>query len=203
MIRTGILAFLQLSLGLTALGQVRTPLNPAESFILTQGSTFSASGGANDAGTGPGKPSRIAADILEAQQIINRNHIDGRKLTAADTAKDAITGMLDSLDPHSSFFDAAEWKDLMDEQRSGYTGIGATIANFERGGVLDTFVLSTFPGSPASRLQLRYGDRIVAVNGERMTGSSSDVVRDKIRGGIGQLISRDHRTRVGSEAGDA
>lgn len=189
MIRTGILAFLQLSIASAALAQVRTPLNgPAESFILSPGSTFSASGGSTDARTGLAKPSRIAADILEAQQIIKDHHIDGKRLRSADTTKYAITGMLDSLDPHSSFYDAAEWKELMDEQRSGYTGIGATIASFERGGAVDTFILSTFPGSPAAKLQLRYGDRIVAVNGERMTGRSSDIVRDKIRGASGSTV---------------
>jgi carboxyl-terminal processing protease len=93
--------------------------------------------------------------------------------------------MLRSLDPHSNFYDAVEWKDLMDEERGSYSGMGASIGDFERDGVLNTYVLSTFPGSPAARAQLRFGDRILAINGESMTKAASDSVRDKIRGASG------------------
>jgi carboxyl-terminal processing protease len=77
---------------------------------------------------------------------------------------------------------------MMDEERSGYTGIGATIANFEIAGVTATYILSTFPGSPAERMQLRFGDRIIAVNGEKVSGESSNAVRDKIRGAAGTVF---------------
>lgn len=184
MIRTGIGVILQLFLAIGAAGQVRLPFDgPAESFILRSGSTFSASGGRRE--PVDGRPSPIAADILEVQKIIAGHHVNGDRLKLAELTKNAVAGMLDALDPHSSFYDRAEWAELMDEQRSGYTGIGATIANFERSGMLDTFVLSTFSGSPAADARLRYGDRIVAVNGEPMAGKTSDVVRDKIRGTAG------------------
>ena len=102
--------------------------------------------------------------------------------------KSALTGALRSLDPHSSFFDRAEWKDMLDEESSTYTGIGATIANFEESGSINTFILATFPGSPAARAMLRFGDKIIAVDGLKMTGQSSDAVRDKIRGASGTVM---------------
>ena len=170
--------------------QLKAPLSPdAEPFSIKLGSTFSASPGVSTGSAQPGtRPSRIAADILEAEAIIARSHINGRNLKPADLMHVAIDGMLGVLDPHSSFFSAAEWREMLEDQLSGYTGIGATIANFERGGVIDTFVLSTFPGSPAARAQLRFGDRVVAINGEKTTGLTSDVVRDKIRGAIGSAF---------------
>ncbi len=169
--------------------QVNTPLNPGvDPFSIKSGSTFSASGGSGSSSVGSiAKRSPIADDIREAEEIISRNFA-GSKVANAELTKDALTGMLRSLDPHSNFYDAAEWKDLLDEQRSGYTGIGASISNFDRGGVMDTYVLSTFPDSPAWRAQLRFGDRIVAINGEKMTGKTSDVVRDKIRGETGTAL---------------
>jgi len=181
MIRTFICAIFQLSLAATLAAQTKPSFDPAADFILKAGSTFSASGG----GEQPSRPSPLAAEIIELERLVQLNHIDGRKFSTEALTKNAVSGMLDVLDPHSNFYDVAEWKELMDEQRSGYTGIGATIANFERRGVVETYILSTFPGSPAARLQLRYGDRIVAVNGERMTGRTSDLVRDKIRGPAG------------------
>ncbi|MBK7393229.1 MAG: S41 family peptidase [Chloracidobacterium sp.] len=172
--------------------QLKSPLNaPAEPFSIKRGSTFTASGGS--ATIPPNaepetKTSRIAAEIRDAEDIIARNYIDGRKISRAEMTESALTGALHTLDPHSNFHGVADWKDLLDEQKSGYTGIGATIANFERSGVLDTFILATFPGSPASRAQLRYGDKIVAINGEKMTGKASDDVRDKIRGANGTVL---------------
>ena len=93
--------------------------------------------------------------------------------------------MLGVLDPHSRYYDAAEWYDLLDEQRSSYSGIGASIATFERAGVVGTYVIATFAGSPAARAGLRFGDRIAAVNREGVNGQGSDIVRDKLRGQTG------------------
>lgn len=165
------------------------PNAPVEPFSIKRGSTFSASGGSasvsTDSSENESTSKRIAADILEAEAIIKNNYISGQKITNNDLTKIALESSLLALDPHSSFYDAAEWRSLLDDQRSGYTGIGATIAGFERNGVTDTYVLATFPASAASRANLRYGDRIVAINGEKVTRLSSDVVRDKIRGNAG------------------
>jgi carboxyl-terminal processing protease len=167
--------------------EAQTPLTiPNEPFSIRQGSTFSASGGSPSYGTkAKSLPSGISADILEAEDIIARHHFGNRKAAASDLTKAALGGMLRVLDPHSNFYDAADWKGLLDEQRSGYSGIGATIANFEKSGVTDTYILSTFSDSPAARSALRFGDKVVAINGEVMSGRTSDFVRDKIRGPIG------------------
>ena len=172
---------------LTANAQLKAPLNPpVEPFSIKRGSAFAASGGLikSDVPT-TSKLTSIAAEIREAEEIISRNYLDGHLLNRSEMTKFALKGMLHSLDPHSNFYDAAQWNDLLDEERSTYSGIGASIANFERGGVMDTYVLSTFPGSPAIRAQLRFGDKIVAINGEKMSGKTSDIVRDKIRGETG------------------
>lgn len=167
--------------------QPEAPLNPPAEFSISSGSTFSASGRAANAwwGESAERPSPVAADIGEAAELIARYHIHGAAEPTNAVTKSAIKGMLRILDPHSNFYAPAEWKELLDEQRSGYTGIGATIANFETNGVTDTFILSIFPGSPASESHLRYGDKIVAIDDEKMTGRSSDMVRDKIRGTVG------------------
>ncbi len=159
--------------------QMEIPLNTAvDPFSIRHGSTFSASG---ESAT---KPARITNDIREARDLIIRNHIGG-DTSGAGLTKTALGGMLRSLDPHSNFYDANDWKEMLDEQSSGYAGIGATIADFENSGVTDTYILSTFPGSPAARSQLRYGDKIVEIDGEEMTGKELDFVRDRIRGPVG------------------
>jgi carboxyl-terminal processing protease len=173
--------------------QLNAPLNPpVEPFSLKQGSTFSASGGSpgshTESAASNAAISRLAAGIREAEEIIESNYAGAAKLRTAEMTKSTLTGMLHSLDPHSRFFDASEWRDLLDEQRSGYTGIGATIGGFEKNGSTDTYILSTFPGSPALKAQLRFGDKIVSINGERMTGKDSDFVRNKLRGPSGTVF---------------
>ncbi|MFT3745093.1 MAG: S41 family peptidase [Pyrinomonadaceae bacterium] len=169
----------------------KAPLNQADPFTLRNGSSFSASGGAGEqrTHTDPAefseKASKLAADIREAEALIAGNYIDRPLTSPNDLTKRSLDGMLRSLDPHSNYYDPAEWKDLLDEQRSGYTGIGATIANYTWKGVADTYVISTFPGSSAAKAQLRFGDKIVAINGEKMADKDSDTVRDKIRGANG------------------
>jgi len=169
---------------ITASAQLKAPFNSTvDPFSIKAGSSFVASGGVTGMSAATSSKAKlIAADIREAEEIIKRNHFDGSSLNTANMTTSALGGMLRALDPHSNYYDAAEWKDLMEEERSSYSGIGASIANFTQNGVTDTYVLSTFPGSPAARAQLRFGDKIVAINGERVAGKESDVVRDKIRG---------------------
>lgn len=161
--------------------QVTSTLNSSEPFRIKPGSSFTASGGTTESTSARSKIAEITAEIREAQEIIIRNHASG-KITRSDLTKNALDEMLHSLDPHSNFFDASEWKEMLQEERSSYTGIGATIANFKRSGITETYVLSTFPNTAASRADLRFGDKIVAVNGENMSGKNSDEVRDRLRG---------------------
>ena len=168
--------------------QLRSPLfEPSEPFRITTGSTFSASG-RGSARVNPATTKRISDDLREAQAIILGNHIGTKDLDPASMSKSALTEMLHSLDPHSNYHDRTEWKELLDEQKSGYTGIGATIVDFSNGRFSDTYVISVAPNSPAAAARLSFGDRIMAINGQNMSGMGSAAVRDGIRGEIGTKV---------------
>src|SRR5215204_3420113 len=130
----------------------------------------------------------IERDFDEALKMIQEQYVDGRKLNYNDVFKSSIIGMLRSLDPHSNYYDREEFDELKTDQRSEYFGIGASIQNFIRGDKADTYVTATFDASPAGRAGLRYGDRIVEVDGVKMTGKASLEVRDKIRGPRGSTV---------------
>ncbi|CAN5127640.1 hypothetical protein BH20ACI2_BH20ACI2_23510 [soil metagenome] len=164
--------------------QLQTPLTGvSEPFLIKPGSTFSASGGSKRGISSAAN--RIANDIREAQAIVLRHHFDAGQIKAESITKSALASMLHSLDPHSNFHDAAEWRELLDEQKSGYSGIGASIGEFTDGTTSDTYILSVVPGSPAANARLRFGDRIVSVNGRKTTGIGLSHVRDMIRGASG------------------
>jgi len=130
----------------------------------------------------------IEKDFDEAMKVIQENYIEGKKLDYSAIFKSSIIGMLRSLDPHSNYYDREEYDELKTDQRSEYFGIGASIQNYVLGEQPDTFITATFQNSPASRAGLRFGDRIIAVDGMKATGKSSLAVRDKIRGPRGSVV---------------
>jgi carboxyl-terminal processing protease len=130
----------------------------------------------------------VTQDFSEALSVIQDHYIDGNKLDFNDVYKSSILGMLRSLDPHSNYFDRAEFEDMLTDQRSEYFGIGASILSYAVGESVDTYITATFQNSPAFRAGLRYGDRIDAVDGVSMHDRPSSEVRDKIRGPRGTHV---------------
>ncbi|NOT47092.1 MAG: PDZ domain-containing protein, partial [Acidobacteria bacterium] len=134
-----------------------------------------------------GKPvsvENIEKDVSEALSIIESNHFSGRKLDYNEVFKSSIDGMLHTLDPHSNYFDAKENEQFRTDQSSRYFGIGATIGDLSDpdGKVVATYIRATFDNAPAHRAGLRYGDKIVEVNGTSMLGKPFAEVRNFLRG---------------------
>src|SRR5688572_7960408 len=134
------------------------------------------------------KVQSIQRDFDEALKMIQEQYVDGKKLNYNEVYKASIIGMLRTLDPHSNYYDREEFEELKTDQRSEYFGIGASIQNYIYKDQAETYITATFDGSPAGRAGLRYGDRIVEVDGVKMTGKSSLEVRDKIRGPRGSTV---------------
>ena len=131
---------------------------------------------------------RVQRDFDEALKLVQDQYVEGKKLNYNEVYKSSIIGMLRSLDPHSNYYDREEFDELKTDQRSEYFGIGASIQTYIRGDQADTYITATFDNSPAGRAGLRYGDKIVEVDGVKMTGKSSLEVRDKIRGPRGSSV---------------
>lgn len=133
-------------------------------------------------------PSMVRGDLTEALSVIENNYIDGKKLDYNSVFKSSISGMLTSLDPHSTYFDPVEYASFKTEQRSEYFGIGATIGDLRRGDEVSTHIRATFEGAPAQRAGLRFGDRIVAVDGQSMKGKTYPEVRKFLLGPRGTVV---------------
>jgi len=119
---------------------------------------------------------RIEADYREAIATVEDKYageIDYEKATQA-----AIQGMLFTLDPHSVYFPAAEFKKLKEDQSSSFYGIGVQILRHDDG----VYIQSVVEGTPAARSGLRYGDRIVEVDGKDARDWSSEEVSKNVRG---------------------
>ncbi len=96
----------------------------------------------------------------------------------------AIYGMLSSLDPHSTFFDAADYSDMQSNIKGEFAGLGVEITM--RNGYI--VVVSPYQGSPAFRLGLKVGDIITAIDGEVIQGISLQEAAARMRGPAGSLV---------------
>jgi carboxyl-terminal processing protease len=143
--------------------------------------------------TPPSTAEQIEGAYDEAIQAVSANYageIDYEKATQA-----AIQGMLSALDPHSMFFSRAEFNKLKEDQDSRFYGIGVTILRHRDG----VYVQSAVEGTPAARAGLRYGDRIVEVDGKDAREWSSEEVSKNVRGDRGKEV-RLRVERAGAEA---
>src|SRR6266498_3888661 len=135
----------------------------------------------------------IEKDYNEAIAAISVEYagdIDYEKATQA-----AIQGMLSTLDPHSMYFPYNEFKKLKEDQDSRFYGIGVTIVQHRDG----VYIQSAVEGTPAGKLGLRYGDRILEVDGQDARDWTSEQVSKKVRGGKGEPVTI-KVDRAGSEA---
>jgi len=136
---------------------------------------------------------KIESDYREAISTVEEKYagdIDYEKATQA-----AIQGMLFTLDPHSVYFSTTEFRKLKEDQASSFYGIGVQILRHDDG----VYIQSVVEGTPAARAGLRYGDRIVEVDGKDARDWSSDEVSKNVRGERGKDVQLKVE-RVGEEA---
>ena len=170
---------------------------------LAQTQGVARAGSQTGAGTGTAKKNVTAevieSDMAEALSVMEANHVSGKKVNYNAVMKSSIDGMLRALDPHSNYFDAKEFEQFRTDQSSRYYGIGATIGDLSDadGKVIATYIRATFEGAPAHRAGLRFGDKIVEVNGTNVLGKPFPDVRNMLRGPRGtpvKLVVERHAT---------
>ena len=96
----------------------------------------------------------------------------------------SISGMLQTLDPHSNFMDPRSYAQMRERQEGRYYGLGITIAVVDG----DITVVSLFEGSPAYQKGLRRGDVIAKIEGDATKGWTSDDAVKKLRGPKGTPV---------------
>ncbi|WP_116090649.1 S41 family peptidase [Sphingomonas crusticola] len=98
--------------------------------------------------------------------------------------KGAIDGMLASLDPHSSYMDARDYKNMQSTTEGSYGGLGLTV-QMDEGAVK---VVAASEDTPAYRAGIKPGDYITNLDGNLIFGDSLDASVDKMRGTPGTKI---------------
>jgi len=96
----------------------------------------------------------------------------------------AISGMLQTLDPHSSFMDPRSYAQMRERQEGRYYGLGISIQVVDG----EITVFSLFEGSPAYQRGLRRGDVIAQIEGQDTKGWTSDQAVRLLRGARGTPV---------------
>ncbi len=96
----------------------------------------------------------------------------------------AVKGMLASLDPHSDYMDAKEYKEMMVQTRGEFGGLGMQVT-MENGLVK---VVSPIDDTPAAKAGIKPNDVILAIDGKSLAGMSLTEAVDKLRGRVGSRV---------------
>lgn len=133
----------------------------------------------------------IRTELSEAFSVIEKNYAGTKELVTNEIFGSSIKWMLLTLDPHSHYDDPDESKKEMAKIQSKYFGIGAGITSlFDKyGDAVATYVTQTFARSAARSAGLKYGDKVIAVDGKSMLGKPSDEVREFLLGDEGTTVT--------------
>lgn len=134
---------------------------------------------------GPEDLEQLFSPFWQAWEVVNKQYVE-QPVDQTTLMRGAIKGMLDSLgDDHSSYLDPEMMK-RFEAALNGeaYDGIGATVD------IQSEYltIISPFPGSPAEKAGLISGDKIIAVDGEDVTGIDPELVLQKVKGPKGTSV---------------
>jgi carboxyl-terminal processing protease len=134
--------------------------------------------------TTPDELETLFQPFWEAWNIVHEDFVD-QPVDDLTLMQGAIRGMVEALgDEHSSYMDPKAFEDANAGLSGEYEGIGAwvdTTADY-------LTIISPIPGSPAEKVGLAPGDKIIAIDGEDMTGIDTELVRQRVLGSAGTTV---------------
>ena len=118
----------------------------------------------------------LFGDVFER---VRSDYVD--KVSDEDLIEAAITGMLTSLDPHSSYLSPKNFREMQVQTRGEFGGLGIEVT-MENGFIK---VVSPIDDTPASKAGLKPGDLITQLDGDPVQGLTLSQAVEKMRGPVG------------------
>src|SRR6188768_1873411 len=123
--------------------------------------------------------------FARAVQLIRQDYVDSKKTSYHDLIYAAMKGMLASLDPHSQFMEPEDFKDMQDDTRSRFNGLGVEVS--VKSGLLT--VITPMEDTPAAKAGILSGDQILRINGNSTEKMELQDAVNFLRGTVGQKVS--------------
>ena len=125
------------------------------------------------------KQLNLFGDVFQRVQEQYVEEVTDKKLIES-----AISGMLQSLDPHSSYLSSESYKDMQVKTKGKFGGLGIEITMED--GVVK--VVSPIDDTPAAKAGMQSGDLIIGVDGESIRGLTINESVSKLRGPVGSKV---------------
>ncbi len=122
--------------------------------------------------------SRALTQVRDVLRLVNANYVDEKTVELPTLTKAALRGVVESLDPHSDFLVARDYRTLQEDMSNEFGGIGVQVERREKRVV----VISPIAGTPGERAGILRGDEIISVDGEVFEEASMDAVVSRLRG---------------------
>lgn len=120
--------------------------------------------------------------MKRAFMVINGKYVE--RVDSDELVQEGVKGMLNSLDPHSSYIPPEQVESTRDRYEGSFGGIGI---RFEPG---DTArVISPIAGGPSEKAGILAGDRIVEIEDSTAIGLSGNDIQDRLKGKIGTEVT--------------
>ncbi|MCF6148396.1 MAG: PDZ domain-containing protein [Candidatus Kuenenia sp.] len=123
--------------------------------------------------------------LQESLDFINKHREEDESLTASDVEYTAINGMLTQLDPHSIILPPKQFDEFKIGTTGKFGGLGMVVGI--RDGALT--VISPIEGTPAARVGIKAGDKIVEIDGESTVDMDLTESVGKLRGDPGSTVT--------------
>jgi carboxyl-terminal processing protease len=123
--------------------------------------------------------------FAKAIELIRQDYVDGSKTSYNDLITAAMKGMLSSLDPHSQFMNPDDFRDMQEDTRSRFNGLGIEVS-MKNG--LPT-VITAMEDTPAARAGILSGDQILKINGASTERMDLQDAINILRGPAGRRVT--------------
>src|SRR5436853_2068740 len=123
--------------------------------------------------------------FAKALELIRQDYVDDNKTSYHDLVTAAMKGMLSSLDPHSQFMDPNDFRDMQDDTRSRFNGLGIEVS-MKNG--LPT-VVTAMEDTPAAKAGILSGDQILKINGTSTERMDLQDAINVLRGPAGRKVT--------------
>jgi len=127
----------------------------------------------------PGVTMNLFNEILATVKV---NYVE--PVTDGKLIEGAVKGMLASLDPHSNYMDAAEYREMRVQTSGEFGGLGMQVT-MENSAVK---IISPIDDTPAAKAGIRPNDLIVAIDNDPVSDMTLSEAVDRLRGTIGTEV---------------
>ena len=125
----------------------------------------------------PSMPLDQLQQLARAVEVIHSDYVE--PVAGSQLLTKAISGMVDSLDPHSAYLDPASFRELREGTEGKFVGLGIEIAPSADGNIE---IVAPIEDSPAWRAGIKAGDQITKIDALSVQGLALDDAIKKMRG---------------------